>query len=386
MNKKKLFSGIGLLCLSLCLCACGQPEAQKAAVPEKTKVLDQYHEFFKNENAQKAALLYFDEDSVPELLLLKDGEYHLYFYNEGQINELDMPDAEIRANAYGPKYDFGESDEQIFYWFEYVPYKGLMRVHGGADQGRYDYYLQYESGFLSLELAAGNADYKWCTYDAEGEITNQEFLNRLEDLGYDELILCSDLYENVEEAYENIDAAADSKTVLNDFVSGKTEALDHVEKTDDKGACSFVMRSYEDYFNEITAEEAEWGREEYLDFDNDGEEELVLHGYAGSCLFFDTAGRMVYRVLRTSGTADVANVAGMGEKNVIERTDLLHAGRKNYLIMTFDPCCCLIDWFRLYTEYEGKEYSEEDVFEYRGQEITMEEFEKIVDSIQEPKT
>ena len=121
--------------------------------------------------------------------------------------------------------------------------------------------------------------------------------------------------------------------------------------------------------------------EEYIDFDNDGEDELIMHGYAGACLFFDVIGDTVYKVLRTGGTADVAYVTVFKEKRVVARTDLTHGGRLSYRIMEFDPCGCLIDWFHLYADFEGARYSEEDKFTYRNHEISMEEFEEIMNSI-----
>ena len=49
--------------------------------------------------------------------------------------------------------------------------------------------------------------------------------------------------------------------------------------------------------------------------------------------------------------------------------------------MQFDSCCCLVDWFGLSAFYEESTYTEEDEFEYRDQEITMEQFEELVDDI-----
>lgn len=64
---------------------------------------------------------------------------------------------------------------------------------------------------------------------------------------------------------------------------------------------------------------------------------LIIHGYAGACLFFDVIGDTVYKVLETGSTTDVASIAEMNGKRVVVRTDLSHAGRKSYRIMEFDP-------------------------------------------------
>lgn len=414
MNKK-----ISLLCVCICLGLCGcqktvprdkyffketertvsQEDKVKesdtngdAAGPsdnnlseEERAFLDKYSDLFVRENAKRAALIYLDGDSIPELLILKDGEYRLYSFDGSDIKAAAMPDTEIKANAYGPRHDFEDSEKQTFYWFEYVPYKGLIRVHGGDDRERHDYYLKYTDGLFGVELEAKSADYMWHTYDAEKEIANEEFLGQLADRGYDGLIPCGCLYENVETAYENIGAASDIKKVLEDFVSGRIDALDYVEEISDIPEESFVMRSYNDFYydiNDIAAAGGDYGRLEYIDFDNDGEEELIICSYTGMRQYFDVIGDTVYQVLITgSCTTDSGHVAEREGKSIIERTDLGHVGRKKYNIMTYDPCCCLIDWFCLYTEYEGSGYSAGDKFEYRNNAITLEEFEEIVNSI-----
>ena len=389
MNKK-----ICLLCICLCviLCACHgtvpgselPSQTTGQSVTEMT-FLKKYHDFSVKENAKRVALIYLDEDSIPELLILKGGEYRLYFFDGSEVRAVTMPDTEIKASAYGPRHDFEDSEHQTFYWFEYVPHKGLLRVHDGDAQERHDYYIRYSAGSLSTELETKSIDYTWYTYDSEKEITNEDFLNRLFDLGYDELIPCAYLYENVTSAYENIGIVSDSQKVLEAFVNGETQALDYVEAFSDIPEDGFVMRSYVDFYDDITAGEGDiWGSLEYTDFDNDGKDELIIHGYTGSRLFFDVIGNTVYKVLRTGSTTDIASVAVFQGERVIERADFLYVGRKNYEIMKYDSCCCLIDWFRLYAEYDGADYSENDKFEYRNKEISMEEFEKIRNSIEQP--
>lgn len=346
--------------------------------------LEEYQAVFEQEGAKRAALLYLDEDSTPELLLLKDGEYRLYFFDGSEVREITMPDAETEANAYGPEHSFEERERLTFYWFEYVPYQGLIRVHGGAERGRRDSYLRYADGALETALEAESADNAWHTYDAEKEIENEEFLSLLSESGYRELIPCGQLYENVETAYKNIDAVSDTKKVLEDFVNGKIEGLDYVEEIEDIPEEGFVMRSYEDFYYDITEGEDFWEGAKYIDFDNDGEEELIISGYARACLFFDVIGGTVYKVLETGSSADFASVAEMEGMRVIERADFLYAGRENYEIIIYDACCCPVDWFRLYASYEGQTYSEDDGFMYRDREISMQEFEAISDSIRQP--
>ena len=377
------------ICVCVCLCACHRTvpgmeffSSEIGQSVSELVFLDKYHDFFVKENAKRVALIYFDEDSIPELLILKDGEYRLYFFDSFDVKAITMPSPEINANAYGPAHDFEGSKHQVFYWFEYVPYKGLIRVHGGDDQERNDHYLRYTDGGFVVELKAESTDYTWHTYDAEKEITNEEFLSQLFGLGYDELISCGYLYETVADAYENIGVTPDISKALEDFVNGKRDALDYVDDFNGIPEDGFVMRSYEDFFEDITEGEGDiWGSLEYTDFDNDGMDELIIHGYAGSCLFFDVIGDTVYKVQKTGGTTDMASIAVFEGKKVIKRADFLYVGRENYEIMQYDSCCCLIDWFRLYTEYEGADYSKHDRFEYRNEEISMEQYEEIKSDI-----
>lgn len=354
------------------------------ASEEGMEFLNAYDDLCAKENAKRLALIYLDEDTIPELLLLKDGEYKLYSFDGFEVKEVTMPDTEIKANAYGTKHIFEELGCQTFYWFEYVPYQGLIRVHEGADRERHDYYLKYENGLFEVELEAKNIDYTWHTYEGGQEIENEDFLSRLAELGYDRLVPCGYLYENVADAYENIDAKPDTRKALEDFASGKTDALDRVGEVDGIPKKVFIMRSYKEYYDYLNSggEGDDLGSLEYIDFDNDGEDELILHGYTGACFFFDVIGDTVYKVLETSGTGDVAFVVKIEEDRFIARTDLTHGGREFYEMMKYDSCCCLVDWYRLYAEYEGSTYSENDRFEYRDKEISMEEFEEMVNSMQ----
>ena len=379
-----------LLCICICVCfnACQRVVPEQDVSQKETSFLDKYHGFFEKENAQRAALIYLDDDLIPELLILKNGEYRLYTFEDSQVKAIAMPNAEVKANAYGQQHNFEEAEYKTFYWFEYVPYQGLIRVHGG-DEETNDQYLKYSDGSLSIELEVKTIGTiwrtAWHTYDREGEIPNEEFLNQIPVLGYDKLIPCSYLYDDIETAYENMGATSDTRQVLEDFVSGKINALDHVERESDIPENSFVMISYEDYLEYMTAGDEVWidaTRVAYIDFDNDGEDELFIKGYAGSCIYFDVVGDTVYKVLETNGTADRSNVAEFQGKRVIARTDLGHIEREVYWIMEFDPCCCLIDWFCLSASYEGTTYTEEDEFSYRNREIPMCEFEELVDSIQ----
>ena len=73
MERKLYLLGI---CLCVSLCACQRTISENESKEEIT-FLDKYNEIFLKENAKRAAMIYLDEDSIPELLLLKNGEYQL---------------------------------------------------------------------------------------------------------------------------------------------------------------------------------------------------------------------------------------------------------------------------------------------------------------------
>ncbi len=358
-------------------------EGYRTEIGNKKEILEKYADLAEQENAERMAFVYFDEDDIPELVMIQDGEYKLFTYAGAGINEIVMPKEDIKANIYGMRHDVEDSEKPVFYWFEYVPYQGLMRVHTGNEGERSDYYLRYTDGELSLELKVASKDYRWYAFNTENEIGNDEFRDKLTELGYDSLIPCGYFYEDVEDAYENMEKVSDTTQIWNEFVTGKRDAVEYVEAIGDIPEKCFITRSFDEIYKDITCEEDWWGKEEYIDFDNDGQDELVLHGYAGARMFFDVIGETVYVLLCTGSTTDNALVAQMYGDNVVVRTDLLHAGRELYRIMKYDACGCLVDYFTLSASYEGKNYTENDLFKYNDRMISMEEYNILVDSIQE---
>ncbi len=173
----------------------------------------------------------------------------------------------------------------------------------------------------------------------------------------------------------------DTRKAVEDFADGKTDAVEYVKDICIPPEQGFAGRKFEEISEELTAGEPWWEGVEYVDFDNDGEDELIMHGYAGARLYFDALGDIVYKVLKTVSTTDVSYVAEMDGKRVVVRTDLTHAGRQCYRVMKYDGCGCLTDWYELCAWYEGTDYGAGDRYEYRERTISMEEFEAIRDSI-----
>lgn len=391
------------LCIGLCACHAADPDrASDLDQPDFSQEITQqpedfaepfYRDFRERANAERMALIRLDGDDIPELLIQKDGEYELYRLDGSAVCPISMPDAprnddlaasqpmRIHADTSGPKYSM-EGGGRTLYWFEYVPGEGLIRVHEGDEEGRRDYYLRYEEGRLSPELEMEDGVDGRKTYEADREIEGEEFRGRLTELGYDGLVPCAYLYDDVETAFENMDAPTDSRKRLEDFVNGRTYALCYEEGHSKAGIPTeegLFLRNYEEIYEDITCGETWWGSLCYVDFDNDGQEELVMGGYVNSKMFFDVIGDTVYEVLHTSSTTDMGHVAERNGRRVIERTDLLHSNRQYYWITEYDACCNVVDQFSLHTNFAGERYAEGDEFAYRGRKITMGEFEEIRD-------
>lgn len=382
---------IGIMVFSMYWFATDNPILTTKEKTEETWE-EAYQSLILEEGFKKMALIYLDEDSIPELLVIKNGSYRLYTFDGVQAAAIDMSDLEIRAKAYTLRHKVEYFPRYLtFSWFEYVPYQGLIRVHNNNGQSweRCDYYLKYESGALTLELKAEYNNSYWYTCNQQ-EITNEEFLSSLSDLGYEQLIPCGFLYDNIEEAYANIGRTVNSRAALEGFVSGKTNAVYYVKGVTDIPEYDFFMKSYEDIYNAIVPKGA-FGSTEYVDFDNDGEEELIIQSDTGACVFFDVIGDTVYRVMRifddTSGTTYIAERNG---KRVIVTRDQLRGtkGLKSYVVRQYDSCGCLVDYFWLSASYEGADYSMTDEFEYRDQPVTVEKFDEIEHSMRQvwPKT
>ena len=184
------------------LCGCGNANNKKMFI-------EIYSDFAVQNNMKAVALIYLDADDVPELLSLENNEYRVYTLDKAEVKEINISEKQIVAKAYGKKHDFEDVERLTFFWFEYVPYKGLIRVHESDEQGRSDYYLTYRDGLFETELIASSSEYVWRTTDGKKEISNEEFLEQLSVAGYDDLVPCEYLYSGIEEAYENKEIGGD---------------------------------------------------------------------------------------------------------------------------------------------------------------------------------
>jgi len=384
-----------ILCVFFCitLCACckvnknitddnNRTEVVESYEEEYTEILEKYDELIQKIDAKRISFIYLDSDNIPELLVLKNGQYKLYTFDGVEVVEIVVSGTDIVMDAYGPRHEVEDFGKVVPYWFEYVPYQGLLRVHMEDEGKRIDYYLRYENKSLEPEFKVESRDYSWHIYDGDMIISIEEFEQRLEELGYDKLIPCGYMYKDTKDAIINIEKTSDTRKVLAQFVSGEKDAVEYVEEIKDTPEEGYITKSFEEIYKDITCDEEWWGKNEYIDFDNDGQDELILHGYAGSRMFFDVIGETVYILLRTDSTTDSASVFRMYDETVIQRSDLLHAGREMYRVMEYDACGCLVKYFTLSVSYEGDTYMENDLFMYNDRMISMDEYETLVNSME----
>lgn len=344
-----------------------------------------YQTLIGEEAVKKMALIYLDDDAVPELLTLQNGGYHLYTFDGRQAAAIAMPEGVGTARAYGPRHTVEYfPQDRTFYWFEYVPFQGRIRVHDRSGDGKekYDYYLRYQNGSLAVELKAEAQYGIWKTYSTLQQLNHEGFLSRVSDLGYDRLIPCGFFYDDLQEAWDQIDRASDGREALFHFIKGKTDALHHVDKGANLPESGYVMKSCQEICEDITAgkdaaeeiaieenavEEDIAVRKEYVDFDNDGEEELILRSDTGACVFLDVIGSTVYVVMEAGGTVGREEenvyieqmdyrdpyVAEREGKRVVVREGLTKDGIERCFILQYDPGGCLIDYQRMYGYYGG---------------------------------
>lgn len=74
-----------------------------------------YDSFCIQEDVSKVALLYLDEDAIPELLTIQEGEYKLYTVRDDAVEEIVLDDAKIEATVCGLNHEFMQNGQNIFY-------------------------------------------------------------------------------------------------------------------------------------------------------------------------------------------------------------------------------------------------------------------------------
>lgn len=363
-------------------------ESQTKEVSGIDKIITAYQKQVTDNNGHNVALIDFDGDDTPELIYTSQSAYKMFTYKDDAVVEISVTPGNSSAKLSGNKFYNGQSEaadnrfEQFF--FEYVPGKKQIRTHS-ADSNKNDFYITYDDSLNPTLLLQSTWSGKWTTYVNGTEVDNEDFNKQRVENGFDKLVKCEYYYSDVQSAYDNMSKTPSKSQLFADFLAGKLDAVDSVTSINaDTDEFSFSTSSYSNYRSNI--DESDWTNSdyEYKDFDNDGIDELIVYGSSCNALFFETFGDNVYLLFSSGGTADMASVENPGSGNVIVRSDIGHMGRQYHYVSTYDACGCLVDWYELNAEYfdnSTDRYDSNSDFSYRGNKISMAEYEKLYNAL-----
>ncbi len=121
-----------------------------------------------------------------------------------------------------------------------------------------------------------------------------------------------------------------------------------------------------------------------VDLDGDQNAELIVKGYYGGT-YFDAGYGMVYAIASGEGTAQVLSYAYYNDEVWLVKSDTTHGGRICYWFSRVDHTGAVEEEFTLHKffwETPGEPDGPDTVYEYNDEEITKEEYESILKSIE----
>lgn len=148
---------------------------------------------------------------------------------------------------------------------------------------------------------------------------------------------------------------------------------------------AFYLNSGECFFiTDLNLNQEEWGSYsigEKADLDNDGENELVLNGPYGG-MYLDVLNDQIVVFAQGGGTSMLLSYVYYDMAYWIVISDTTHAGRQMYTFTKYSGSESIVDSFELNAEYwDQEQYDENSKFTYRGNNISMEEYEKKYNDI-----
>ena len=156
-----------------------------------------------------------------------------------------------------------------------------------------------------------------------------------------------------------------------DFISGKIPAIR-------------INSQERFYITELNMNPDEWDSfriGERIDLDNDGEKELIMDGPYGG-IYLDVNNEHVIAFAEGEGSAFELSYVYYDDAYWIVKSDTTHAGRQMYSFTKYSGADCIVDSFELSAEYwEQDAYDENTGFTYRGEEISMKQYEQIYNDI-----
>ena len=120
-----------------------------------------------------------------------------------------------------------------------------------------------------------------------------------------------------------------------------------------------------------------------LDLDNDGEDEQIILGpYGGMYLDQSKSDGKVKVLAEGDGTAMMLSYVFYDNACWIVISDTTHVGRQMLSLTKYAGAETVADSFELNAEYCDRDfYDETSDFTYRGEKISMERYEELIDSI-----
>ena len=120
------------------------------------------------------------------------------------------------------------------------------------------------------------------------------------------------------------------------------------------------------------------------DLDGDQNAELIVKGYYGGT-YFDAGYGMVYSIADGEGTAQVLSYAYYNDEVWLVKSDTTHGGRVCYWFYRVDHTGAVVEEFTLHKffwETPSEPDGPDTVYEYNDEEITKEEYDSILKSIE----
>ena len=336
----------------------------------------------------KVSLLFVDEDDIPELLVIDQSYYRLFKYaSNGEIKEIAISPAGVIPCVYGLSYEFGQQDRfGTVFWFDYVPYRNLIRVHSINDPTddisyeRHDYYIRLGEDETDYEVELETFGQNDITFKYKDEIVeNGIFSSKRKELGYDQLIPCTQMYSDIHKAQENIENE-ESINIIDDFISGEAKAIAGVDKDN-----IIIYKSFKEIVDELTyGEKCAYVR--FVDINNDKKRDMEICGYDGRRDYYIAVGDVLMRIKYASSTIDMCEIVNTENGYAIRSCDNMHADRTSYRYIMYDNCGCPYDCETIYHWWNGFDGSKDkEGYEYRGRPSDKEEYESVLNKYEEVK-
>jgi hypothetical protein len=169
------------------------------------------------------------------------------------------------------------------------------------------------------------------------------------------------------------DKEADAETLLQEFLDDEIEATQTLEDGSE--------RTFK--YSDLPHDEDDWesyyyNDNSFVDLDNDGEDELILWGPYGG-MYLDARDGGVYVLTEGHGTAGELWYTEHEGDIYIVHADVSHAGRQIHNLDRYENGE-IVESFDLSAEYWENTfdtYDRDSDFTYRGEKVTMEEYEAL---------